>query len=127
MIAFVHQPEYMPWLGFFDKLARCDTFVIYDDAQFQHGGFHNRNRIRTFNGWEWLTVPIMHGHPQTIKDVKISGNQWQKKHLTSIIQNYEKTPYFEEYFPSVKEAINFNHELLIDLNLNLINNLAELA
>jgi hypothetical protein len=126
MIVFVHQPEYMPWLGFFDKLARCDTFVIYDDAQYQHGGFHNRNRIRTFKGWEWLTVPIIHGYPQTIKGVKISGDQWKKKHLTAITQNYEKAPYFKDYFYSIKEAINFDHQLLIDLNMHLISNLAEL-
>jgi hypothetical protein len=126
MIVFVHQPEYIPWLGFFDKLARCDTFVIYDDAQFQHGGFHNRNRIRTHRGWEWLTVPIKHGHPQTIKDVKISGAEWRNKHLNALSVNYEKTPYFKEYFPAIKEAISFNHELLIGLNLHLIKVVADI-
>jgi hypothetical protein len=126
MILFVHQPEYIPWLGFFDKLARCDTFVIYDDAQFQHGGFHNRNKIRTRQGWEWLTVPITHGHPQTIKDVKIAGVEWKKKQLSVIINNYEKTPYFKEYFPLIKEAISSNHELLKGLNLHLIKILAEI-
>jgi len=125
MIVFVHQPEYIPWLGFFDKLARCDAFVIYDDAQFQHGGFHNRNRIRTRQGWEWLTVPIMHGYPQTIKEVKIAENKWREKQLSIIKQNYEKTPYFQKYFPLIKEAIGFNHELLIGLNLHLIKAIAE--
>jgi hypothetical protein len=126
MIVFVHQPEYMPWLGFFDKLARCDTFVIYDDAQFQHGGFHNRNRIRTADGWKWLTVPIMHGHPQTIRDVKIAGAEWKSKQLQVLSGSYEKTPYFKEYFPIIKEAIGSNHELLIGLNLHLIKALANL-
>ncbi len=126
MIVFVHQPEYIPWLGFFDKLARCDTFVIYDDAQFQHGGFHNRNRIRTQRGWEWLTVPISHGHPQTIKDVKIAGDQWRNRQLSMITHNYEKTPYFREYYSVIKEAIQFEHELLIGLNLHLIKAIAEL-
>jgi len=126
MIIFVHQPEYIPWLGFFDKLARCDTFVIYDDAQFQHGGFHNRNKIRTQRGWEWLTVPIVHGHPQTIKDVHISGSDWKKKQLSVITQNYEKTPYFKEYFPMIEEALEFNHELLIGLNLHLIRSIADI-
>jgi len=124
MIVFVHQPEYIPWLGFFDKLARCDTFVIYDDAQFQHGGFHNRNRVRTIHGWEWLTTPIMHGHPQTIKDVKISGTQWKNKQLNVITQNYEKTPYFNEYFPVIREAISSEREQLIELNLELIKAIA---
>ena len=126
MIIFVHQPEYIPWLGFFDKLARCDTFVIYDDAQFQHGGFHNRNKIKTMKGWEWLTVPIVHGHPQTIKDVKIAGAQWKEKQLSIISHNYEKAPYFKEYLPIIREAINFNHELLIGLNLHLIRTIAEI-
>lgn len=120
MRVFVHQPEYIPWIGFFDKLARCDTFVIYDDAQYQHGGFHNRNKIRNRNGWEWLTIPIKHGHPQTIKDVKISGDEWKNKHLSALILNYEKAPYFKDYFPIIKDAISFNHELLIGLNLHLI-------
>ncbi len=120
MIVFVHQPEYMPWLGFFDKLARCDTFVIYDDAQYQHGGYHNRNKIRTIQGWEWLTIPIVHNHPQMIKDVKISGKEWVKKHLSMIVHNYEKTPYFREYFPLIEEVLNSNHQLLIDLDMHLI-------
>ena len=72
------------------------------------------------SGWEWLTIPIMHGHPQTIKDVKISGAQWKNKQLTIISQNYKKTPYFKKYFPIISEAINFNHELLIGINLHLI-------
>ncbi len=126
MIVFVHQPEYIPWLGFFDKLARCDIYVIYDDAQYQHGGFHNRNRIRTQQGWEWLTVPITHGHPQTIKDVKISGSQWKNKQLNRLTYNYEKTKYFKEYFPVIKETVNSKHELLIGLNLHLIRTIAQL-
>lgn len=126
MIIFVHQPEYMPWLGFFDKLARCDTYVIYDDAQFQHGSFHNRNKIRNLKGWEWLTVPIVHGYPQTINKVRIAGSQWKNKHLNALIRRYGKAPYFEEYYPLIKEALEFNHELLIGLDLHLINIIAEL-
>lgn len=126
MIVFVHQPEYIPWLGFFDKLARCDIYVIYDDAQFQHGGFHNRNRIRTPERWEWLTVPINHGHPQIIKSVKISGELWKNKHLCSIRRHYLKTPYFSKYYPLIKNALMFNHELLIGLNLHIIGTFAEI-
>jgi hypothetical protein len=125
MIVFVHQPEYLPWLGFFDKLARCNTFVIYDDAQFQHGGFHNRNKIRTPQGWQWLTVPITHGHPQIIKDVKIARQEWKTKQLNLISQNYHKAPYYQQYFPLFRDAINSNHELLIGLNLHLIKAIAD--
>jgi hypothetical protein len=124
MIVFVHQPEYIPWLGFFDKLAKCDTFVIYDDAQFQHGGFHNRNRIRTVNGWCWLTVPIVHGYPQTIKDVRISGANWQRKQKALITHSYERTPYFKDYFPIIERVIDAENEWLLDLDLKLIEELA---
>jgi hypothetical protein len=125
MIVFVHQPEYIPWMGFFDKLARCDVFVIYDDAQYVHGGYHNRNRIRTCKGWRWITIPIVHNHPQMIKDVRISGTRWRKDHTRIISQHYEKAPYFKTYFPLIEEALNFNHELLIGLNLHLLKNIAE--
>ena len=120
MITFVHQPEYIPWIGFFDKLARSDIFVIYDDAQFVHGSYHNRNRIRTCKGWRWITIPIVHNHPQMIKDVRIAGNHWREEHTRVLIHNYQKAPYFAKYFPIIKEAINFNHELLIGLNLHLL-------
>lgn len=126
MITFVHQPEYLPWLGFFDKLARCDTFVVYDDAQFEHGGYQNRNKIKTTQGWRWLTVPIVHNHPQLIKDVRISGNQWKKYHIRIIAYNYEKAPFFKDYFPLIESALNFNHELLIGLNLHFIKMFAEI-
>ncbi|MGE5554751.1 MAG: WbqC family protein [Methanocella sp.] len=126
MIVYVHQPEYLPWLGFFDKLSRCEVYVIYDDAQYQHGGFHNRNRIRTPQGWEWLTVPIKHGHPQIIKNVKIAGDQWKNKHLSSIKRHYQKTPYFQKYYPPIEDAITSDHSMLIDLNLQLIKVFAEI-
>ncbi len=125
MIIFVHQPEYIPWLGFFDKLARCDVFVVYDDAQYVHGGYQNRNRIRTRQGWRWLTIPIVHHHPQLIKDVRIAGNQWKEEHLRILAHTYEKAPFFETYFPLIEEALNFDHELLMALNLHLIKNISE--
>ena len=125
MIIFVHQPEYIPWIGFFDKLARCDIFVVYDDAQYVHGGFHNRNRIRICEGWRWITIPIVHNHPQMIKDVQISGKQWRKEHIQIIRQYYEKSPYFKAYFPIIEEAISFNHDLLVGLNLHLLKKIAE--
>ncbi len=125
MIVFVHQPEYIPWIGFFDKLARCDVFVIYDDAQFVHGSYHNRNRLRTSKGWRWITVPIVHNHPQMIKAVRIAGSKWREDHTQILIQQYEKTPHFNTYFPIIEEALNFNHELLIGLNLHLLKKIAE--
>jgi hypothetical protein len=55
----VLQPGYIPWLGFFDQMARSDTFIIYDDIQFDKHGWRNRNRIKTAQGVKWLTVPVL--------------------------------------------------------------------
>jgi hypothetical protein len=70
-------------------------------------------------------VPIIHGHPQTIKDVRISGDEWKSKQINSLKAHYRKTPYFKEYYPLLEEAITFNHELLIGLNLHLIKAVAD--
>ena len=58
MIVAIHQPNYLPYLGFFDKMIKSDVFVIYDDAQFNKSDFQHRNRIRIYEGWKWLTVPV---------------------------------------------------------------------
>ena len=54
----IHQPEFAPWLGFFHKVSLADALVILDDVQFRKNYFHNRNRVRTPEGWNWVTVPV---------------------------------------------------------------------
>lgn len=100
--------------------------MVYDDVQFEHGGFQNRNRIRTAQGWRWLTVPIIHNYPQLIKNVKIAGNKWSTEHLRIIKHSYGKTPFFKEFFPIIEEALLTKHEFLIDLNLHLIKIFADI-
>jgi len=58
MIVSVHQPQYMPWLGYFDKIDRSDLFVFLDTVQYKKNEFQNRNRIKNDKGWQWLTVPV---------------------------------------------------------------------
>ena len=75
MICAVHQPNFLPYLGFFDKLYRCDVFVLYDTAQFVKREFHNRNRIIGTHGEpQWLTVPVSVRFGQRIADVSIAGD-----------------------------------------------------
>jgi hypothetical protein len=59
MMIGILQPGYLPWLGFFEQLFRSDVFVIYDDVQYDKEGWRNRNRIKTANGIQWLTVPVL--------------------------------------------------------------------
>ena len=81
------QPGYLPWLGFFEQMYRSDIFVLYDDVQYDKEGWRNRNRIKTVNGVQWLTVPVLakfSDHP-LISDIRVNNEvNWRKKHLTSI-------------------------------------------
>jgi len=58
MILSVHQPQYIPWLGYFDKIDKSDCFVFLDQVQYKPREYQNRNRIRTKDGWLWLAVPV---------------------------------------------------------------------
>lgn len=122
------QPGYLPWLGFFEQVQRSDVFVIYDDVQYDKHGWRNRNRIKTANGIQWLTVPVHVSlkEPLLIKDVRINnGQNWAKKHLFSIRQNYAKAPFLKEYINIFEEAYSEKWEYLVDIDLHFILKLAD--
>ena len=100
MILTAHQLSYLPWLGYFHKIALADNFVILDSVQFEKNSFTNRNKIKTSNGETWLTIPVeMKGHMEkTILDMQMdSKSNWKKKHWNSLVMNYKKTEYFNRY------------------------------
>jgi hypothetical protein len=100
MILTAHQPAYMPWLGYFHKIALADNFVILDDVQFEKNSFTNRNKIKTSNGEAWLTIPVeMKGHlDKKISDIQMdSKSNWKRKHWNSLLMNYKKAPFFDKY------------------------------
>jgi len=116
----IHQPNYMPWPGFFHKWLLADTFVILDTVQYHKNEWQNRNRIKTAQGEQWITVPVTYRYPQHIRDVGIASNNWAKKQVTSIEQAYAKAPYFEQVWPSIKATLLNNHQSLTQLNVELI-------
>ena len=118
----IHQPNYIPWLGFFNKLLLSNTYVVFDDVQFPRGkDYANRNQIKTNNGKTWLTVPVIgKSNLKPWNQIEINKNGWVDKHLANIESFYRKTPYFDKYYPMIKVIYNQNHNLLIDLNLDLI-------
>lgn len=123
MILAVHQPQYLPWLGYFDKIARSDSFVFLDNVDYKGREYQNRNRIRTKKGWIWLTVPVVSKGlgRQKIRDIKIDNSfPWQRKHLNSIRSWYGNSEYFNEYFPAFKDLYARSWERLADLNLKII-------
>ena len=117
------QPGYLPWLGFFELIEQCDQFVILDDVQYTKRDWRSRNRIRTKNGWIWLTVPVLSKdkEEQLIKDVRINNDiSWKKDHLNSIKINYSKAPFFDKYIEYFEDLYNQRWEHLIDLNMDII-------
>ena len=97
------QSCYIPWKGFFDLIGRCDTYIIFDRAQFVKRHWHNRNRIKTVNGLEWLTIPVLSkGHfDQSIDDVEIAES-WADKHWRAIELAYRRAPFFADHAEQVR-------------------------
>lgn len=115
MMVGIHQPMYLPWLGYFDKIHRCDTFVILDDAAYSRNYFVNRNRIRTREGWMWLTVPVRSSgrFGQPINQVEVDqGRRWQARHWRSIGYSYGNAPFFGEYSAFFEEFYAGDHARL---------------
>lgn len=113
----IHQPQFLPWLGHFQKIAMGDVFVFLDNVQFQKNEFQNRNRIPTPQGVRWLTVPVGHRFGDPIQAVRIGGSTpWRRKILGTVIQSYAKTPHFGAWFPSFERMINADYEGLSAIN-----------
>ncbi|HOX23132.1 MAG TPA: WbqC family protein [Elusimicrobiales bacterium] len=127
MILAAHQPQFMPWLGYFDKMLRCDSFVLLDNVQFKKNEWQNRNRVLMNGTPSWLTVPVLHRFPQNIDEVEInsSGADWREKHLRTIKQSYCKAPFFEEVFALVSGLYAKRWEKLCPLNIASIELLRE--
>src|SRR5512138_3064110 len=124
MIVAGHQPNYLPWLGFFDKIRRSDVFIIEDNVQFERQGFTNRNRVLTADGVRWLSVPIEHANkPLLIKDIKIANKgepRWGQKHWFTIKHGYCKAPYWSRYADFFEDTYQQEWNRLIDLNMHII-------
>ena len=124
MIVSIHQPNYLPWLGYFDKIKRSDLFVIFDDVQFPRGKKHfgHRNQIKTNTGTKWLTVPIKNKSDMvSFNDTIINyDTDWQKDHCSLMVSNYQKSPYFNDYYQDIENIIMNEYKSLTELSTDLI-------
>lgn len=131
MIVTIHQPEHLPWLGLFNKIAKADVFVILDSVQYEKNYFQSRNRIMGTNGVQWINIPVstkghMDGTIATTKITLAGGNaNWKEKYLRTIVQSYKKYPFFSEVYPVLENAINTETDLFCDINIAIIQNFCE--
>lgn len=116
------QPVYLPWLGYFEQIARTDRFVVYDDVQYTRQDWRNRNRIPGANGPIWLTVPVRRAPLGTpIREIEIDNrHRWVAKHLGSIEQTYRAAPHFEPCHGVLEDILRRGWTRLADLDLALI-------
>lgn len=120
-IASIHQPQYLPYLGFFHKLSCSDIFVVLDDVQYQKNGLQNRNKIKCSQGWQWMTIPVVYNFGDSIREVGISCNaDWRRKHWNSLLSNYARAPYFAVYEDRLKKIFEMDWIWLSELNMALI-------
>ncbi len=116
MIVSINQPAYLPWLGYFDRIAKSDIYILLDHVQFEKNSMANRNKVRTPPGWVWLTVPIRtkgrFGN-LGINNLEINSElPWARKHWKTIHCNYARATYFEQYATFFQELYTDTWEQL---------------
>jgi len=122
----IHQPQYLPWLGYFDKMDSADVFVILDDVQYKKNEWQNRNKIRTAEGWQWLTVPVLYKFGQKMDKVRIDNHRdWRARQAKSLEYNYSRAAYFSKYASFFQDLFEKDWDLIVDLNIYIINHLKE--
>lgn len=129
LVVAIHQPNFIPWAGFFHKMLVSNLFIYLDTAPFTKNGFQNRNRIWTPNGIQWLTVPILTkgSFNAASREIKINNQiTWKKKHLASIKLNYKNTDNFQWVFDSIEPVYSADSEFLLDFNIAILQSIRSL-
>jgi hypothetical protein len=126
MIVAAHQPNFIPWLGYFDKMQRADLFVSVDHIQMEKQGFQNRTSIMTGAKPGWMTVPVRgDSRAEKIADKKIDNSRtgrfrWNRKMILTLKYAYQASPHFAAREAAVTEILDGHWERLADLNHRLI-------
>ena len=132
-IVSAHQPNFLPYLGFFDKMKQSDIFVIRDEVLFIKKEYHNRNQIRINSNdninnpqSKWVSVPVEDPddcimHVKIKKSSQQKNKSWEKKFLQEIEASYRRAPYFTVFFSELQKIFNNSDDKLLELNMKIIN------
>lgn len=128
MIVSIHQPHFLPWMGYMNKVMNSDKFVWLDTVQFRKNYFQNRTKIKSITGVTlWLTLPVHNHLGDLISDIRISESAWKKKIIGKIHANYSKAPYYSKYSDALYEVwAGCESDSLADINLVTFMRLKEL-
>ena len=124
-VVVIHQPDFLSYIGFFHRLLYADLYIVLDDVQFVKGtsqSWMNRDKIKTQNGEQWLTVNIKKAPSGTkINEILLNDTlNWKKKNLDLLTQNYRKTPYFDEIYPYLEDLYSKECDNLSEFNMESI-------
>lgn len=114
------QPNYIPWKGYFDLIAKADRFIVLDDVQYTTRDWRNRNKIKTPSGLNWLTIPILNKGftEEKINEIECQNMNWHENHLEQFKRNYKKSEYFQEIFLFLENLYSeIRSSSLLDINL----------
>ncbi|HXS99721.1 MAG TPA: WbqC family protein [Elusimicrobiota bacterium] len=126
MIVAAHQPNFLPWLGYFDKMRKADMFITVDHVQMERQSFQNRTRIKTAEGARWITVPVVQSsRDERVADKRVDNSRegrfrWGRKMALTLKYAYQSAPHYAEYAPALTEILEGRWDLLADLNHRLI-------
>lgn len=126
MIVAAHQPNFIPWLGYFDKMRKADLFISVDHVQMERQSYQNRVRIKTGSGERWITVPVVQdSRAERIVDKRIDNSRegrfrWSRKMFLTLKYAYQSAPYYRDYEPALADIFEARWERLSDLNKRLI-------
>lgn len=121
-----HQPNYLPWLGYFYKIYQSDIFVFADNLQYSNEGMQNYCYIKTSQGPFRLKIPVYQSLGDKINEVRTKDELgWKKKHIKAIELNYRKAKKFSEFFDDYVKLIEKEYPSLIMMNITIIKFIAE--
>ena len=123
------QSNYIPWKGYFDLIASVDEFIVFDEMQYTRRDWRNRNRIKTPNGVQWLTVPVQvkGKYLQRISETRINDPEWARAHWRTLRQFYANASHFSDYADRFEELYRgTRHEYLSKVNVTFIRAICEI-
>ena len=131
MLVAIHQPHYVPWLGYLDRMARADVLIVLDHVQFERRNYQNRTMIRLEDESRWLTVPVVQlSQKETIVDKLVDNTEtgsraWGPTHFKTLKYAYRKAAHFDTYAPRLQQIMEARWDKLIDLDLAMLEFLRE--
>lgn len=131
MLVAIHQPHYIPWLGYLDRMVRSDLFIVLDHVQFERRNYQNRAMIRLEDEARWLTVPVVQvSQKERIIDKGVDNSEsgsraWGPTHFKTLKYAYRKAPFFAQYAPRLQQILEARWDRLVDLDLAMLDFLRE--